>query len=168
MLTKALLLARQIDDTRTWTLKLLADFQGDDWTFQPQPGLAHALWLCGHLACAQDLLVHRRCLGQPGLVEDEFSHHFSIGGPVKSAQEHDFPSVESVHAMMDRVHEATLNDVRSMSDAVLAEPAFGGDGKAHPHYSDKAGAVSHCSRHEAFHAGQIATIRRLQGKGFLR
>jgi len=167
-MTNAELLARQIDDTRDWTLKLIADFSGDEWTFQPQPGLAHALWLCGHLACAQDLLVHIRCLGQAGLVDEAFSRHFPIGSPVASASDHDYPSVESVRATFDRVHAATIAAVRSMSDALLAEAAFGGDGKPHPHYTDKAGAVSHCSRHEAFHAGQIATIRRLLGKSFLR
>ena len=167
-MNNAELLARQIDDTRDWTLKLLNDFEGDDWSFQPLPGVGHALWLCGHLACAQDLLVHRRCLNKPGLVDDSFSRHFSIGGPVKSAQEHDYPSPEVIRGEMNRVHKATLADVLGMSDAVLAEPAFGGDGKPHPHYSDKAGAVAHCCRHEAFHAGQIALIRRLQGKSFLR
>ena len=49
-----------------------------------------------------------------------------------------------------------------------SEPAFGKDGAVHPHYTDKLGAVSHCARHEAFHAGQLATIRRLLGKPFLR
>lgn len=52
-MTHADLLAQQMDDTRDWTLKLLDDLQGDDWTFQPRPGMAHALWLCGHLAFAQ-------------------------------------------------------------------------------------------------------------------
>ena len=55
-----------------------------------------------------------------------------------------------------------------MDDALLAERAYGADGARHPHYDDKSGAVSHCNRHEAFHAGQIATIRRLLGKSFLR
>ena len=56
-----------------------------------------------------------------------------------------------------------------MSDSLLDEPAFGADGKSpHPHYKDKRGAVAHCNRHEAFHAGQLAMIRRLLGKTFLR
>jgi hypothetical protein len=37
-------LAEQMHWTRDWTLKLLADLRGDDWTFQPGAGLAHALW----------------------------------------------------------------------------------------------------------------------------
>lgn len=163
------LLSRQLDDTRDWTLKLIADLKGDDWTFQPAPGLAHPLWHCGHLACSENLLVHVRCLGGKGLLDAAFVGHFPMGGAIKSAKEHDYPSVEAVLSTMKTVHAETLKAVRGMSDALLAESAFGADGKSpHPHYRDKAGAVAHCSRHEAFHAGQIALIRRLLGKSFLR
>ena len=161
------LLAEQLDDTRAWTLKLIADLKGDDWTYQPGPGLGHALWMCGHLAAAQHLLIQVRCLGG-GVLDESFTKHFPTGGPVKSAKEYAYPSVQTVLSTMDEVHQKTLAAVRKMSDAVLAEAAFGGDGKPHPHYHDKCGAVSHCGRHEAFHAGQIATIRRLLGRSFLR
>ncbi len=167
-MTKAELLARQIDDTRAWTLALLEDFADGDWTFQPRAGMAHALWLCGHLAVAQDTLVHVRCLGGESVLDPSFSAHFPIGAPVPSAAEHDYPSVRDVLDTMAAVHEKTLAAVRSMSEALLAEPAYGKDGAIHPHYRDKAGAVCHCSRHEAFHAGQIASIRGLLGKPFLR
>ncbi len=166
-MTNAELLADQLDWTRQWTLKLLADLKGDDWVFQPAAGLAHPLWLCGHLACSQHLLIHVRCLGK-GVLEESFTKHFPIGGPVKSGKEHDYPPVATVLSTMEEVQQQTLSAVRGMSDALLAEPAFGGDGKPHPHYKDKAGAVAHCNRHEAFHAGQIAMIRRLLGKAFLR
>jgi len=163
------LLAQQLDDTRNWTLKLIADLEGDDWYFQPAPGMGHALWLCGHLANAQSLLIHVRCLGGPSVVDESFAQHFGIGSPVRSASEHDYPPVEDVRKCMEEVHAATLSAVREVSDALLAEPCYGPDGKTpHPHYRDKAGAISHCSRHEAFHAGQIASIRRLLGKSFLR
>ena len=161
------LLTEQLDDTRQWTLKLIADLKGDEWTYQPGPGLGHALWLCGHLACAQHLLVHVRCLGG-GVLDESFTRHFPTGGAVKSAKEHAYPSVQTVLSTMDVVHQKTLAAVRKMSDAVLAEAALGGDGRPHPHYHDKCGAISHCSRHEVFHAGQIAMIRRLLGKNFLR
>jgi hypothetical protein len=87
---------------------------------------------------------------------------------VKSAKEYSFPPVPTVLATMEEIHRKTLAAVRGMSDALLAEAAFGGDGKPHPHYRDKLGVVAHCNRHEAFHAGQIAMIRRLLGKSFLR
>ncbi|MBI4716691.1 MAG: DinB family protein [Planctomycetes bacterium] len=162
------LLAEQLAGTRDWTLKLLADLDGDDWYFQPAPGLAHPLWLCGHLAGSQHTLVHVRCLGR-GILGDDFLRHFPIGQEVRPAGEHDYPGVAEVRRAMDDVHAATVTAVRGMSDALLAEPAYAADGKSpHPHYRDKAGAIAHCSRHEAFHAGQIATIRRLLGKRFLR
>ncbi len=85
-MTTGALLADQIDGTRQWTLKLLADIRGDDWTYQPQPGVAHALWLCGHLACAQELLLFQRCLGK-SVLDAEFLAHFPIGGLIKSAGE---------------------------------------------------------------------------------
>ncbi|MCO6438834.1 MAG: DinB family protein [Phycisphaerae bacterium] len=162
------LLADQIDGTRDWTLKLIADIEGDEWFYQPAPGLAHALWLCGHLASSQHTLVFDRCLGKP-FIDAGFKSHFPIGGPVKSAREHDYPAPAVVLDAMKQIHIRTVDAVRNMSDALLAEPAFGADGKSiHPHYRDKAGVVAHCNRHEAFHAGQIATIRRLLGKPFLR
>jgi len=161
-------LVDQIDGTRQWTLTLLADLNGDEWTFQPKPGLHHALWLCGHLTAAQHSLVFNRCLGKP-FLDAAFMAHFPMGGPVKSATEHDYPPARVVLTTMADVHRQTLDAVRGMSDAVLAEAAFGADGKTpHPNYKDKRGAVSHASRHEAFHAGQIALLRRLMGKGFLR
>lgn len=161
------LLALQIDGTRDWTNKLIADLSGDDWFFQPQPGLAHPLWICGHLATAQHLLIHMRCLDAP-VLSDAFVSHFPIGGPIKSRAEHDYPSSDEVLTVMADVHKRTLEAVRGMSDELLAEPAYGKDGAPHPHYTDKRGAVGHADRHEAFHAGQLALLRRLIGKAFLR
>ena len=160
-------LALEIDGTRDWTLRLLADITGDDWFCQPAPGLAHPLWICGHLAVAQHLLIHVRCLNQP-FLDESFAAAFPIGRPVPAPDEADYPDPQTVRRTMDDVHARTLEAVRSMSDALLAEPAFGKDGQPHPHYRDKRGAVAHCSRHEAFHAGQLALIRRLLGKPFLR
>jgi len=166
-MTQAELLAEQLAGTRDWTLKLIADLDGDEWGFQAVAGIAHALWLCGHLATSQDTLIHTRCLEQPAL-DEAFRSHFPIGRPVASVAEHEYPSVGSVLATMADLHDKTRRAVAGMSDDLLDKPAFGAGGKAHPHYHDVRSAVSHCCRHEAFHAGQIATIRRLLGKPFLR
>lgn len=161
------LLAEQLQTTRDWTLNLIRDLDEADWAVQPAPGLGHPLFLCGHLAVAQNLLVHVRCLGK-SVVPDSFAEHFAIGKPVRSTREWSYPARELVLSTMRDVHEKTLAAVLRMDDALFAEPAFAGDGKPHPYYRTKCGAVSHCIRHEAFHAGQIATIRRLAGKPFLR
>jgi uncharacterized damage-inducible protein DinB len=166
-MTTGEVLADQIDWTREWTLKLIADLQGDDWTYQPQPGMQHALWLCGHLACAQELLLFQRCLSQ-SVLDAGFLTHFPIGGPIKSAGEHDWPDPAVVIQKMEEMQHVTLETVTSLSDGLLAEPAAGQNGAKHPHYDTKFGAISHIVRHEAFHAGQLAVIRRFLGKEFLR
>lgn len=166
-MTQAELLAEQLEGTRDWTRKIIADLKADDWAFQPAPGMGHALWLCGHLATAQHTLIHVRCLDAP-FLDAAFAAHFPIGAAVASAAEHDYPPVEQILATMADIHQRTIAAVRTMTDAQLAETAPGKDGAPHPHYTNKRGAISHCDRHEAFHAGQLATIRRLLGKQFLR
>lgn len=166
-MTQGELLADQVRRTRDWTLMLLDDLLGDDWLFQPEPGMQHALWICGHLASAQDTLLFTRCLNAPRL-EAEFKTHFPIGGPIKSAAEYNWPQPAAVTAKMHEMQEASVAAIAKMSDALLAEPAPGKDGAKHPHYDTKLGALGHLSRHEAFHAGQLAMIRRMLGKPFLR
>ncbi len=166
-MTTGQVLADQIRRTREWTILLLVDLAGDDWTWQPFPGAQHALWICGHVASAQQQLVFGRCLGQEDL-DSEFMDHFAIGGPIKSAEEHDWPSPDVVRRQMDKVQSQTEEAVVGLSDSFLAEPAFGKGGVPHPHYDTKLGAIGHVVRHEAFHAGQLAMLRRLRGKPFLR
>lgn len=161
------ILASQLEDTRDWTLKLLRDFHGDDFSFQPAAGLAHARYLLGHLAVSQDVLVHVRCLGR-GIIEPAFAAHFPIGSAIRSTSEYAYPPVDELLEKMEAVQRRTVEAVRSVPESLLREPAFGKDGTIHPHYRDKLGAISHCVRHEAFHGGQLATIRRLIGKAFLR
>ena len=167
-MSSAARLAEQLEETRKWTLMLIADLKGDDWGFQPAKGLAHPLWLCGHLAMAQNGLIFKRCLGRDEL-DATFVSHFLPGGAVASLGEHPFPRPEEVLQRMEEMQSKSVRTVREMSDSFLAEPAFAADGKSpHPHYRDKYGAIAHVARHEAFHAGQIATLRRLLGKSFLR
>ena len=166
-MTTGEVLADQIEKTREWTLKLIADLAGDDWTYQPRPGFQHALWLCGHLACAQELLLFQRCLNRP-VLDAGFLAHFPIGGPILPAGEHDWPGPADVRRKMDEMQHLTLETVAGLDDNLLAEPACGQDGAKHPHYDTKLGAISHIVRHEAFHAGQLAALRRLLGKQFLR
>ena len=167
-MTVAQLLADQIDETRKWTLLLVEDLEGDEWGFQPAAGMGHVLWLCGHVTVAQNILVFNRCLGRNEL-DDEFVSYFPLGQPVKIVGEHPFPTPAEVIKVMSDLNAHAVQAIRGMSDALLSEPAFGKDSKTpNPHYHDKCGAVAHVARHEAFHAGQIASIRRLLNKPFLR
>ena len=167
MMTTGELLAEQIQRTRKWTLALIGDLSGDEWTHQVTEGGQHILWLCGHVTTAQESLVFRRCLDR-SLLDDAYRSHFAIGNKVKSAAAYDWPSAESVRAKMDEVQAHTEQAVAKMNDALLGEPLMGKDGQPHPMFDTTLGAIGHVSRHEAFHAGQIAMIRRTLGRPFLR
>jgi hypothetical protein len=160
-------LVEQLRRTREWTLLLLEGIEGTDWTYQPKPGVQHALWICGHLAVAQEALVFVRCLNK-SVLDPAFKTHFPTGGDIKSAPQYDWPDPRVVRSKMDEMQRITESEVASLSEGLLAQPAFAADGKPHPHYTNKLGAISHAARHEAFHAGQLALIRRLLGKKFLR
>jgi uncharacterized damage-inducible protein DinB len=119
------------------------------------------------MASAQNTLLFERCLDSP-ILDADFAAHFPLGGPIKSAAEYDWPGPEPVRRKMDEMQRASEQAILKLSDDFLAEPAFGKDGAKHPHYDDKLEAISHMARHEAFHAGQLSTLRRLLGKPFLR
>ena len=167
-MTVAELLTDQMDDTRKWLLLLVEDLVGDEWGHQPAAGLPHPLWVCGHVAVAQNLLIFKRCLGTSEL-DDEFSAHFPLRQPVWAISEHGYPTAAEVLKVMSDMHARAGQVVRGMTDEFLAEPAYGKNTTTrNPHYTDKCGAIAHVARHEAFHAGQVAMIRRLLGRSFLR
>ena len=105
-MTTGELLADQIRRTREWTMRLAGDLEGEDWTYQARSGLQHALWICGHLVVAQDLLVFQRCLDDTQ-IDPEFSAHFVIGGPVKSAEEYNWPIPTLVRQKMEGMQKVT-------------------------------------------------------------
>ena len=156
-------LADELAKTRAWTKQLLADFSGEDWACQPGEGMFHAVWLIGHIAWAQHGLVAIRCFGE-GPVVTAYADPFKIGSTPAPVSRKAYPAVDDLVAHFDRVQEDTLAKVRSMS----AEDLEASAGKPHPMFTTKGGAVMHSTRHEAFHAGQIATIRRILGRAPLR
>ncbi|MFQ5413478.1 MAG: DinB family protein [Phycisphaerae bacterium] len=161
-------LVRELTLARDRTWRLIADFAGDEWTFQPGPGMAHVLWVCGHLAVMQHDLVHLRCFGV-GVLEDAYVAHFRDSASIPSATVHAYPAVETVLNTMDATHVTTCERVRAMTDDGLAQPAYAADGHTpHPHYRDRRGAVAHCIHREVIHAGLIAQVRRALGKAQLR
>lgn len=157
-------LAEQIEGARDWTRRIIADFDDADWTFQPGEGLAHALWICGHLPVSQNALLFKRVF-ERSVLPDDFIAPFKPGQPVAPADSHPYPPLQTVLEQMEAVHQQTLDAVRNLSRTQLVEPA---PGPEHPHFRDILGLVTHIGRHESFHTGQLATIRRLRGKTALR
>lgn len=160
----AAFLADELAKTREWTKQLLADLDGDDWGFQLKEEMYHATWLVGHIAWAQHGLVMRRCFGE-GPLDNAYADPFKIGTTPVPLGEGTYPAVGDLVAHFDRVQEMVVEKVRGMTGADLETTL---EGKPHPMFTTKGSAVVHSTRHEAFHAGQIATIRRMLGRSPLR
>lgn len=157
-------LADELDRTRQWTVNLLEDLSSSDCSRQFNDGLQTVHWILGHLIYAENALILKRCLNRDE-VNPDFIEPFKIGSVVEPPDKGALPPLENVRDEMDRIHKLATNGIRAMGPDELASPPGGGP---HPMFDTRQGAVFHAARHEAFHAGQIALIRRMLGKAPLR
>ena len=157
------LVVKQICSARGYTEHLLEDIQPDDWFRQPAEGVTHVAWQVGHLAIAEYRLALERVRGpQPRdaeLISGDLLALFGRGS-VPDPDPGKYPKTQEIRAVFDRVHQQTVEEVRSLPEAVLDEPTD----KPHPMFHTKIGALDWCAQHEMLHAGQIGLLRRLFGR----
>lgn len=158
------LLKDRLTLARKWTNDLIADIDESQWFFQPGPGLGHVAWQLGHLAASQIVLVHMRCFGRK--FEDcapaDYMGTFARGStPVADPSK--YPSIKMIREFFNRTQAEVLDKVSGLSAADLDQAT-----EPHPMFTNRGGAIGMAAMHETFHAGQIAMIRRLMGKTFLR
>jgi hypothetical protein len=168
MVTGELELAtRQMQFAREYTKSLLEDVGTDEWYLSP-PGIAsHLAWQVGHLAMAEYGLTLLRIRGKlpedANLISNDFIRSFKRGSePVADATQ--YPAVEQILAVFDRVHSAALEALSQYQEADLQE-TLPMPYAVHP---NKLGSILFCSVHEMLHAGQIGLLRRLLGKSPIR
>lgn len=157
-----------IQQARRYTEGLLKVLPAEDWFRQPTEGVTHIAWQVGHLAAAQYALALRRIRGEREedavLISPNYRKLFGKGSQ-PSANPADYPAVEEIRSVFDRVHQQVLHELQELPDTVLDEPAAQ---PAHPLFRTKFGSLMWCAEHEFVHAGQIGLLRRLFGAGPLR
>jgi hypothetical protein len=129
--------------------------------FFPTPrGGAHTLWVLGHLAYIEDLVIHRFMLGhantlaswEPVFDGDDVSSDVSV-----------FPPFDEVLATCREVRASTLALVGTFAEHTLDLPS------AHvpPGYDDTFGTYRQCLQYTAdhwyMHRGHLADARRAAG-----
>jgi uncharacterized damage-inducible protein DinB len=158
----------QVSTVRRYTQDLLSHIEPELWFRQPTEGVTHVAWQVGHLAVAQYGLALKRVRGeQPAdalLIPAEFRQAFGKGSIPQSdpAQNR---SIDEIRSVLDSVHEQVLAELPALPDSVFDEPS---DTPPHPMFKSKQGAVIWSVQHEFIHIGQIALLRRLLGKEWLR
>jgi len=161
-MTRLELAVEQIAFARNYTIELLDQTPAAEWFRQPPGGVSHVGWQVGHLACAEYRLALWRIRGSrpkdrellPEAYRGLFGYE-SVPGPDPD----EYPSPADLRAVLDRVHEQVLREVRGLDEGELDQPVP----HPHPFAPTKLRALLWCARHEMLHAGQIGLLRRQLG-----
>jgi DinB superfamily len=149
---------------RKWTNDLIADIDESLWFTPPGQHLGHVAWQLGHIAASQIVLVHMRCFGRPfgDCAPADYMGTFARGSkPVPDPSK--YPPIPVIREFFNRTQADVMDRISTLTPADLDQPT-----EPHPMFTNRGGAIGMVVTHEAFHAGQIALIRRLMGKQFLR
>jgi len=143
--------------SREWLTKVLNDIPADKLTAQPSPTDNHALWTMGHLAYSYQWFLS--ALGESYELPESFKNAFGTGSkPMANAWA--YPPVEEVRHHYDRSFEQFAAAAERLSGAAAtAAPAVETGGFA----NDKLELIERCSWHDAWHAGQVSSLRRAFG-----
>lgn len=162
-MTRIAMLTDQIRAARAYTESLLDADDPADWFRMPTEGVSHVAWQVGHLAFAGYRLALERVRGpRPDdvqLISDAFLAQFGRGSS-PDPDPSSYPDAAEIRATFDRVQARVITELAVLDDAELDRPV------AVPHRlcGTKAEILAWAARHEMFHAGQIALLRRLLGR----
>lgn len=144
------------------TITLIDAVDPDKRMRQLKEGKSHPLWLIGHVANTNNLLVNMWCLeGDPLFPKDligKFSPDFS-GGTPPSADPSFYPSWDEVVELYKTVATACVEGIGNLSEELILGPLRG---DAPPPMKAMFGNVDDTIRatatHNAYHRGQIGII----------
>ncbi len=154
------ILSEVLESTRNLTKQYLGWLKGVDFEIRyPVKGVAlnSALWITAHLVCSEHLLLVEALGGKP--MKIPWLKKFLLGS--KPLHPGKGPKHKDVLKAMEAVHRAALKTVRSLEDGDLDRPnAFGYKFRGK---NNKRNVIHHAIGHDAFHAGQLGWICKLNG-----
>ncbi|MEO1130431.1 MAG: DinB family protein [Planctomycetota bacterium] len=148
-----------MERSRAWLNGLLDTLTPEQFFARPEGTRTHAMYVIGHLAFAD-----QGFLGYLGvddrIVPDAWTESFNFKKETVSDSPNDFPPVEEVREVAQKVRDRLLEHFRSLTPEQLAAPF---DADFQMFASCPAALMSSIAYHEGFHSGQIATIRQALG-----
>ena len=154
---------RQIEFARSYTKRLLADIEPDDWFRMPGGATTHIAWQVGHLAMAEYGLVLLRVRGKEpedkAFITNDFIRKFKRDS-VPADDPAAYPAMDEILKVFDSVHAKAMEEIGDFTAEQLSEPLP----MPTAAYESKLGSLLFCATHEMLHAGQIGLLRRLLGK----
>lgn len=143
---------------RQTTLGLLEDIPEGKLTHQPCVGANHALWIVGHLGCA-DLMFLTQVGNKSIEAPEGWAELFGMGSAPK-ADASAYPALAKLKEALADNRETLLAWFASMSTEELAKP-LSDDFKSFA--SDHGMLMTSLAFHEGLHAGQLTVVRKSLG-----
>jgi hypothetical protein len=146
--------------SRDLVLARVEDMREHDLVFPTSNGGCHTLWILGHLAYIETLVVRTFMLGEANPLA-EWAEVFD--GAEVSGERRLFPPFDEVLARCRQVRESTLALLASLSEADLDRTSA----RAPAGFEDRFGSHRRCLQYVAdhwlMHRGQLADARRAAG-----
>ncbi len=124
---------------------------------QPEPGGNCMNWIIGHILASREGML--RLLGEPTVLSPEMAERYKRGSaPVTkaSAAKGDGMPFSKLMETLTTSQERLLHGIAKADEAKWSETV--------PNFGTAREAVHFLHFHEAYHAGQIAILRRMAGK----
>lgn len=156
------LLKMNLEACKGMILPMIEDMKDTPLTFPTPKGGNHPLWVLGHLAYSEGVLIQEMMLGESNPLAD-WKEIFSNGTePVADADK--YPPFDEVLAKCLEVHQANMALLDSMSEEDLDTASK----SCPPEYKGFFGTYRQCfqqiASHWHMHQGQIADARRAAGR----
>jgi hypothetical protein len=152
------LFQKEIDATNT----LIDSVDPEKRMRQLKEGRSHPLWLIGHLANTNNLLVNMWCLEGESLMPKELIKKFSpdfSGGDAPTSDASYYPSWDEVVGLYKSVASACVEGIGKLSDDELWGPLRGGaPGAMQAMFGPVDDTIRGMATHNAYHRGQIGII----------
>lgn len=144
------------------TITLIESVEPAKQMFQLKEGKSHALWLIGHLANTNNLLVNMWCLeGTPILPKDliaKFSPDFT-GGIAPTSDASFYPSWDEVVGLYKSVADTCVEGIGALPDDLLFGPLRGGaPAPMQAMFGNVDDTIRAMATHNAYHRGQIGIL----------
>ncbi len=152
-------LRKQMEKVREVTEGMLQAFQTpEQWTFQVQPGLNHALWCAGHMVVTDNFFLSMVAPSKASTIEG-YQEKFGMGSSPTSDPSAYPPAAEVLDQMRER-RQTLLAVLDSLGDDELLKPT---PEDVPDMFSDIGSIFEMAIWHEAMHTGQISIARRALG-----
>lgn len=154
------LIRRNLELSETIVLARIEEMRDFSLVPPTESGGCHTLWVLGHLAYIESMVVCRFMLGQSNPLA-EWEEVFD--GSDVSPDEADFPSFDVALAMCRDARAQTVALMRPLDEADLDVPSRSAPEGAEELFRTTRDCLQYCSDHWYMHRGHLADARRSAG-----